>query len=315
MNDIISVQLAISKLHFNSLMQQEPSSAVADQALAELNTALAELEATNTELGIQNEALIAATSARDVEIRRYQELFERIPVAYVVTDKWAVIREVNAAAEQLLGASRAMLENKPLTVFLPSDDRREFRDWLSKVEAGGTARRQVIMQPRGSDRIEVQVDVARVPASRSTDAALGWILQNLTPGLVAASAEKMLARETQMRLEAQAAILRLRGLHAGLETMAQGAQLPVEMRITSLLEALVPRFAQQITCYFPQSDERSITIGNAANADHVLQTVIIGPGNSAGRLLAKRTGPFLPEDRAILQSVANGVSLLLLTTR
>jgi PAS domain S-box-containing protein len=309
MNDVISVQLAISKLHMDSLLQQQPSAHVATEALAELNTSLAELEAINAELQQQNEQLQRVTQARDNELDKYRQLFEQVPVAYLVTDRWGVMEEVNSAASELLGVRTDLLVGKPISVFVPPAERRAFRDRLNQIESRHSW--EVIFQPRGRDRIELQLDITVIPTTPGLDPRLGWVLHNLTPQSAAASAVKMLERETALRLEAQATSLRLRALHIGLETMAHDEDQPLRNRIASLLDALVPRFGHQLLCFLPGESDDPIVAGKSAAGEQVLQTVILGPKHGEGRLIAKRATAFAAEDGAILQSASNGISLLL----
>lgn len=311
MNDVISVQLAISKLHLQSLVDQPPTENVAVQALAELNTALVELEAINEELRKQNDALAAITHAHEFEARRYKEFFERVPVPYVITDAWGVIAEANAAAEALFNVSDEMLRGKPISVFVPPAARREFRERLIKQPVSKVF--EEVFQPRGRDRIAVQIDVTAIPTNNG-ETKLGWVVQNMSPQRAAASTERMLERETALRLEAQAAIIRLRALNVGLETMAHDTDMPIRHRVTSLLEALVPRFAQKLTCYLPNEADRPIEVGEPNYCGHVLQTVVLAPNREPGRLIARRDTTFSAEDAAILQSAANGISLLLYST-
>ena len=312
MTDVMTVQLAISKLHMRSLLEQPLSESVAMQALAGLNTALAELEATNDELTTQIQELATVTHAHEAETRRYRELFERVPVPYIVTDEWGVVDESNRAAEELLNVDKELLRAKPISVFVPPDARREFRDRINKLPQASVW--EVVFHPRGRDRITVQIEVAKIPSENEWQARLGWVIQNTTPQLAAAAAEKMLARETTMRLEAQAAILRLRALQVGLQTMAHDTDQPVRARITSLLEVLVPRFAQSFLCYLPTEPDEPIKVGDQSQLTHVLQTVVLGPNRDPGRLIARRATPFYPEDGALLQSAANAISLLLFTS-
>lgn len=307
-NDVMSIQLAISKMHLQSLIDQPYSDTVAAQALAELNTALAELEAMNNELIQQNEALAQITNSREAETQRYKELFERVPVAYVITDEWGVIAEPNRAVEELLNVPREMLKGKPISVFVPPAERREFRSRINTVRS--TSLWEVVFQPRARDRITVQIDVTELPGIPGRARQLGWVIQNVSPQRAAASAEKMLNREVTMRLEAQASVTRIRTLYVALETMAHDQSLPVRERIGTMLDALVPRFAQMLVCYLPESDD-PITAGDVSVVGNVLQTMILAPRGEQGRLLAKRTSTFATEDGAILQSAANAISLLL----
>ena len=63
-------------------------------------------------------------------IRRYVDLFDFAPVAYVNFDRTSRIAETNLAAIQLLGRSRHLLIGCPLTVFVLSEDRPHFFDHL-----------------------------------------------------------------------------------------------------------------------------------------------------------------------------------------
>lgn len=308
MNEGTPIQIAISKLHMQSLVDQPYSEHVAVEALAELNTALAELEATNNELNKQNEVLAEITTAREAETRRYRELFERVPIAYVVTDEWGIIDESNAAVEELLNVPRDMLKGKPISVFVPPPERREFRNRINAVTT--PVLWEVVFQPRHRDRITVQIDVTRLPGLRAGQHQLGWVIQNVSPQRAAASVERMLNREVTMRLEAQAAVTRIRTLYIALETMAHDQSLPVPERVGTMLEALVPRFAQILICYLPHIDT-PITVGDGSIVGNTMQTMILAPNGEQGRLVAKRISTFATEDGAILQSAANAISLLL----
>ena len=65
-------------------------------------------------------------------IRRYVDLFDFAPVAYVNFDRTSRIAETNLAAIQLLGRSRHLLIGRPLTVFVLSEDRPHFFDHLRR---------------------------------------------------------------------------------------------------------------------------------------------------------------------------------------
>jgi PAS domain S-box-containing protein len=292
-----------------SLIEQPMSEATAVEALAELNTALAELEATNEELLRSNTALAEITQARDLEARRYRELFERIPIASIVTDEWGVIEDANAAAEEMLNVSRARLQGKPISVFVPPEKRREFRERLNKIPLSEVW--EVSFQPRERERLAVQLDVAVMPSAPGVNQRLCWVIQNITPQRAAASTEKLLAREVTLRMEAQATVTRLRALHVGLEQLEHDVKVSIPQRVTSLLETLVPRFAHSISCQFPGANEPAIELGQTVVTEHVLDAPIHAPQRPHGRLVARRPSRFTPEDSAILLSAANAITALL----
>jgi PAS domain S-box-containing protein len=304
MNDVMTVQLAISKLHLQSLIEQPPSENVAMRAVAELNTVLAELEATNEELNQHVDQLAVTAQLHEREVARYRQLFERVPVAYLVTDDWGVIQETNGAAEELLNVPRDLLSGKPLSVFVPPSERRAFRERLNNLPL--TAVWEIVMQPRGRDRITVQIDVTPLPVANASRPQLGWVLQNLTPARAAAAAEKLLAREVAMRTEAQATVTRLRALHVGLENIGHNVTLPRTERIRSLLEELVPRFARSMSCEIPA--DTPVFVGERCRTDYVNQTLITR--TNGGLLIARRSTPFTAEDSAILLAASNAIALL-----
>ncbi len=304
----MSVQLAISKLHMQSLISQEPSDSVAKEALAELNTALAELEATNDELQRSNDAVAQIMQARDVEARRYRELFEQIPVACLVTDNWGVIEVANEAAQELLNVPRSLLIGKPVSVFVMPAERKEFRDRLNRIPVAEVW--EVVFQGRGREPLAVQLDVTVIPSPGDTERRLCWVIQNNTPQRTAATTEKLLARESTLRMDAQATVTRLRALHVGLEQMAHDEHIAIPKRVIGLIEALVPRFAQQICCQFPGTPEPAIELGVGSSSAHVIEAPIYGQDRVPGRLIARRLSVFTPEDHAILMSAANAITVV-----
>jgi PAS domain S-box-containing protein len=304
MSDVISVQLAISKLHVQNLAGQQASEAVAAQALAELNTVLAVLEATTTELGQQNGKLAQLQLAHDTEAARSRELTEQIPIAYVVTDNWGVIATANHGAEDLLNVQRDTLRGKPISVFVPPAERRAFRERLNKLTQ--TSHWEVVIQPRGRQRTTIDIDVRPIPVASGAHIQLGWMLQDLMPLRAAEVAEKRLAREVKLRMETQTAVTGLRALHAGLEAITQESILPRRGRVTRMLQQLVPRFARSMSCDVPS--ELPLDVGEKLGTDHVIQTLIAH--TNGGLLVARRSLPFTTEDAAILLAGSNAIALL-----
>jgi PAS domain S-box-containing protein len=55
-------------------------------------------------------------------LERYRSLFEQAPVAYLVTDRFAVVGDANRRAAGLLGTVPRFLIGRPLTMFVNGDD-------------------------------------------------------------------------------------------------------------------------------------------------------------------------------------------------
>src|SRR4051812_12862896 len=74
-----------------------------DATMEELQASLEELRVADEELRQQNEQLAAAHLQVEMEQRRYQELFELAPDAYLVTDLAGIVTEANLSASRMLG--------------------------------------------------------------------------------------------------------------------------------------------------------------------------------------------------------------------
>ena len=69
-------------------------------------------------------------------LRHYQELFDRAPDAYIVTDHEGIIREANFAAARLLDVRLDRMIGASLASFVSGSERRGFRFAVGRVAAG-----------------------------------------------------------------------------------------------------------------------------------------------------------------------------------
>ncbi len=102
-----------------------------------LQRTLEEVELAERELAQQNEELIAAREALEVERHRYRELFELAPDGYVISNAQGIVEEANQAAAALLNTSEIGLRGKPLAVFVAPPGRQAFRSLLREVATAG----------------------------------------------------------------------------------------------------------------------------------------------------------------------------------
>jgi len=102
-----------------------------------LQRTLEEVELAERELAQQNEELIAAREALEVERHRYRELFELAPDGYVISNAQGIVEEANQAAAALLNTSAIALRGKPLAVFVTSPGRQAFRSLVREVATAG----------------------------------------------------------------------------------------------------------------------------------------------------------------------------------
>jgi PAS domain S-box-containing protein len=159
--------------------------ALLPEALEELSVALEELRVTEEEVRVQNEQLVEARQSVEAQRRHYQELFEHIPAAYLVTDRVGVIREANRRAASLLGVAQHFLVGRPLAMFLATEDRWGPRDRLNRLGGLDPGSWRLRLQPRKRDPVPVAVAVA-VATSVARDqvgevTGLRWQLLELPP--------------------------------------------------------------------------------------------------------------------------------------
>src|SRR5215475_11360336 len=137
--DHLHHQLAALLLSWQGMTPTPPSLA---EAVEELTTTVEELHAMNEDLTASQQAALESQ-------RRYQELFEGVPEAYLVTDVHGLIQEANRPAAHLFYIDRAHLTGLPLAVFVAPEMRAAFRAQLAWLQHGAEVRDWTIrVQPR-----------------------------------------------------------------------------------------------------------------------------------------------------------------------
>ncbi|MEA2561793.1 MAG: two-component system, cell cycle sensor histidine kinase and response regulator CckA [Acidobacteriota bacterium] len=177
------------------------------EAIGALQESLQELDVAEAELAQQNEELLVAREALEVERHRYRELFDEAPFAYLVTDANGVVQEANLAAAVLFNTARTILQGKPLPLLIAQDDRPRFRELL----------RELRMRP-GRREAEVRLgSVARmVTLTAEPDETPGrplflrWVLRDVTDRR-AAEEELRVSQERLRHAQRLEAVGRLAG--------------------------------------------------------------------------------------------------------
>ncbi|WP_420129265.1 ATP-binding protein [Longimicrobium sp.] len=179
--------------------------ALVDEAVEALHTALEELRVTEEELRIQNEQLEESHAQVAAEWVRYEELFQLAPDAYLVTDPGGVIAEANHAAAALLNVPGARLRGKPLAVFVPGPQRRDFRNRVdAAVALGRLDEWETWLQPRGTAAaIPVSCTVTAVHDASAGATGLRWLVRDVTERRRGEADRAALVREEAARAEAQ----------------------------------------------------------------------------------------------------------------
>ncbi|MHC5726543.1 MAG: PAS domain-containing sensor histidine kinase [Nostoc sp.] len=154
--------------------------------LQEVNLALEELQIANEDLQQQNEELFNTQQDLVAQRQRYQELFEEVPDAYLVTDTKGLIQEANSAATILLNISKSFLLGELLEIYVLEKeliafhlklthlrDRAEIPDW--KIQEW-----EVNLQPRNRTPIIAAVKVVAIRNQYSKLVGLRWLFRDIS---------------------------------------------------------------------------------------------------------------------------------------
>ncbi|HEX2250424.1 MAG TPA: response regulator [Gemmatimonadales bacterium] len=124
-------QLSITPPRTDDLSDRAP--AEPEETLEGLRATLDGLRTTHEELRAQHQQLVVAHLQAETARRKYQELFELAPDAYLTTNLNGIIEEANHSASRLFGISTP-LTGKALAAYIASDDRPHFRALLNKAQ-------------------------------------------------------------------------------------------------------------------------------------------------------------------------------------
>ena len=169
--DRLHQQLTALTGHWRGVAPLPPSLAEAVEALA---TTVEELQAMNDDLTRSQQAALETQ-------QRYEELFEGVPEAYLVTDLQGIIQEANRTAAHRLNIDRSQLLGLPLVVLMARDMRRPFQTQLAWLRNGAEVREWVIrVQPRHRPAVPMVCHVAPARGVGGQLIGFRWLLRDLT---------------------------------------------------------------------------------------------------------------------------------------
>ncbi|MDX2231374.1 MAG: ATP-binding protein [Leptolyngbyaceae cyanobacterium bins.349] len=176
-----AVQQRVQQLQHNVVNGPSAQPDVVVQCLQELQTALEELRTAEEELHQQSEELLLTQQQAELDRRRYADLFEFAPDAYVVTDTFGMVREANRASAMLLGLSQKYLIGKPLANYIVDAQRRAFRALLNQLPAIHRIQEwEVQMQRRDTQVVQVAITVETVRDREGGANGLRWLLRDIS---------------------------------------------------------------------------------------------------------------------------------------
>jgi PAS domain S-box-containing protein len=147
-------------------------------ALQEVDIAHEELRVAEEELHAQANEIIASRAALEAERRRYTELFELAPEAYVVTDEHGCVIEANRRAGVVLNLDPVFLAGKPLASFVVSEDRARFRDMIALMSAA-RIEAEFRITPRKSEQHWVAVAAQGTTCGARQAPVIRWVVRDI----------------------------------------------------------------------------------------------------------------------------------------
>jgi PAS domain S-box-containing protein len=177
--DRLTVRSHLEQLRRQARTIPTPEQEHLEEALEQLSVALDEILVAETTVRQQNEELSAMQALLDAERRRYRELFDFAPEAYVVTDLDGSIEELNRAATSMLGWRQKGLVGKPLTSYVDPSERREFRQRLTELATvSRIADWPVRLRTASGGSVQASVTVDAVRESERSVASLRWLIRD-----------------------------------------------------------------------------------------------------------------------------------------
>jgi PAS domain S-box-containing protein len=181
---------------------------VSSETVEDLKVALEELRVAEEELRQQNEELSATHLELDLERRRYQELFEFAPGAYLVTDSGGIVRQSNRSASKLFRVPPKFLPGKALAAYIATEDRPRFRALLTQ---GGTLvgfhTAAFTLQPREGPPLDAELTYSVSLPRDGEPSGIRWLVRDVTEREQMARHIRDLNRELESRVAARTADL------------------------------------------------------------------------------------------------------------
>jgi PAS domain S-box-containing protein len=168
-----------------------------NEAVEELLVAMEELRVAEEDLREQNDRLHTAHLQVEDERRRYQQLFQFAPDAYLLTDLAGIVREANRSAAHLFGVEPRFMAGKALVSFVAVEDRPRIRAELGRWQSEPTPKSlDVRLKPRYGPPFDASITLS-VARGGARDTAVGfrWLIRDI-------SVQRQITEDLRLREEA-----------------------------------------------------------------------------------------------------------------
>jgi PAS domain S-box-containing protein len=260
--------------------------------IAELEDTIEELRLAQEALRAQQDEITAIAAEQERQRRRYQELFDRAPDAYFVTDGQGVILRANRAAVTLLRASAPYVEGRPFIVFIPPEDKTAFLARLGRLrEVERVVDWEVMLLPRAGEPVPVSIS-ASVAQAGGGATEIRWLARDLRDARRADEANRQLRWESALREASEASHTRALFLESAGRALARCVSL-------SDVAATVPRLAVPMLGDYCLLDwvDRDGSIQRLGEAHSSLRR---------GSIVSERTSDRSRPGEAVLRVIARG---------
>ncbi|HEX2188902.1 MAG TPA: ATP-binding protein [Longimicrobiaceae bacterium] len=227
------------------------------EARAEMQTllddTLREVQRVLQDLRIKDEILASSREMLDAEQRRYQELFDLAPDAYVVTDRFGAIRQANRAASALFRVPGTELVGQSLAERVHEAERKAFQRQLLRLSRGERIEDwEIRLRGCGEDPVHAAVTVTAADDPHGTHLGHRWLIRDVTERRRAEEAALRLIEEQAHRAHAEAAHRRATFLAEAGQVLA--GSLDYGTTLANVARLAVPRVADSCIVYVVEED-------------------------------------------------------------
>jgi PAS domain S-box-containing protein len=227
----------------------------------------------------------------EAERRRYRELFELAPDAYLTTNLSGIIVEANRSASRLFGIAPDFIPRKALASFVVADDRSRFRALLNEGRAEPARTIPFKLQCRDGKRLNAELSYSVSHGDDGLPDGFRWIIRDVTE-------QERLAQEIRtLNLELESRVAdRTADLQAAQQLSEDLFQREQSARHAAEASEAQSRHVQKL-------ESLGVLAGGIAHDFNNLLHVILGNADIALSRLAQRTAAREPLEEVVRATI------------